>query len=113
MQYRRHGQLSIHIPGYQQLIYRNRTNGRGGGVGYYIKDGLNVKIVDRLSPFQDKIFESLTLDNQMKHYTVTNIYRSPTPIRNMTGQQQLETFMTTWTTSLMTSHPITVTHTYS
>ena len=88
----------IPIPGFQQIVYKNRFKGTGGGVGFYIREGLNAKIIDRLSPFHDKLFESLTLDityttdNQAKHYTVTNIYRSQPPINNMTGQQQFDEF---------------------
>jgi hypothetical protein len=34
---------------------------RGGGVGFYIREGLNANIVENLSPFENKIFESITV----------------------------------------------------
>ena len=43
------------IPGFQTFIYKNRVNMRGGGVGFYIRNGLNFKIINNLSPFEQKI----------------------------------------------------------
>ncbi len=39
------------IPGYQTLIYKNRVNMRGGGVRFYIRNGINFKNINNLSPF--------------------------------------------------------------
>jgi len=86
------------LPGFQPLIFTNRCKGRGGGVGFYIRDGLNYTLKDNLSPFKDKIFESITLDisyphnNNTKHFLATSIYRSPTPIANMTITDQMDEF---------------------
>ena len=38
------------IPGYQQLIFLNRKKGKGGGIGFYVRNGLNYKIVDHSTP---------------------------------------------------------------
>jgi hypothetical protein len=87
------------IPGYQKLCFRNRNVGRGGGIGFYIKCGLEYNVVP--SPFDsyvDKIFESLTIhitDKSCKkhvQYLVTSIYRSPSPIQNVSHADQLEGF---------------------
>ena len=73
----------LSIPGFQPLIYTNRNKGRGGGVRFYIRTGLNYKIVTDLSPFHDKTLETMTLDisytsdNHTKHFLVTSLYRSP------------------------------------
>jgi hypothetical protein len=40
------------IPGYQQIVFKNRLGMRGGGVGFYVKNGLNFKIMNELSPFE-------------------------------------------------------------
>ena len=87
------------LPGFQPLTYINRNRGRGGGDGFYIKNGINVKLEKDLTYNIDKIFEAITLDisynrdNQTKHYKVTNIYRSPTAIDELTSNQQHEEFL--------------------
>jgi Reverse transcriptase (RNA-dependent DNA polymerase) len=89
----------LDLPGYQKIVYKNRTNGRGGGIGFYVKNGLNFKIVEPpFNSFVSKIFESLTLeitDNSSgtcKQYIVSNIYRSPTLANNYTIAEQLDEF---------------------
>jgi len=69
---------------------------RGGGVGFYIRNGIKVEIIEELSPFENKIIEALTIrvtypDN--KSMLLTSIYRSNGPLPNVTASQQLERFM--------------------
>ena len=33
--------LSLIIPGFQPLVCKTRTNMRGGGIGFYVKEGIN------------------------------------------------------------------------
>ena len=69
---------TVNIPGFK-FIYKTRAFSRGGGIGFYINENLNYKIVDELSPFYEKSFESLTIEllqNGKKTY-ISNIYRSP------------------------------------
>jgi len=86
------------LPGFQNLIFVNRKVGKGGGVGFYIRNGISCKIVETEAGFKDKIFESLTINlsythnNITKHLTVSNVYRSPTPINGLTNAQQHEQF---------------------
>ena len=88
----------LDIPGFQPLIFTNRNRGRGGGVGFYIRNGISYTINDNLSVFVDKTFESLTLDlsyttnNCLKHLTVTNIYRSPSLLDSQPASEQMESF---------------------
>ena len=90
----------LSIPGYQPLAFKCRTRGRGGGVGFYIREGVNFKIIENLSPFKDKLFESLTiqvthqLNNTTHHHLACNIYRSPSPITGLTPSQQMDEFIT-------------------
>ncbi len=71
----------VHIPGFQPIVFSGRTGMRGGGVGFYIRDGLNFEKLGNLSPFHEKTFECLTIELQYpnKKIIVSNIYRSPNP----------------------------------
>ncbi len=69
---------------------------RGGGVGFYVRNGLVAEIIEYLSPFESKIIEALTIqltypDN--KSVLLTSIYRSNGPIANVTPSQQLDRLM--------------------
>jgi exonuclease III len=67
---------------------------RGGGIGFYVRNGLNVKVIDNLSPFEQKIFEALTIQVSYpdKSILVTSAYRSNGHIVNTTPAQQFERF---------------------
>ena len=39
------------ISGYQKIIFKSRNKTRGGGVGFYVKQGLKVKLIENLSVF--------------------------------------------------------------
>ena len=94
------------IPGFQPLIYINRKKGRGGGVGFFVKNGLSAQIADNMTYNIDKIFEALTLDISYtntqirRHYIVSNIYRSPTAILGLTNSQQHDQFLDKFDTLL-------------
>jgi hypothetical protein len=89
----------IDLPGFQRLIFKNRTVGRGGGVGFYVKSGLSVKLIEPpFRHFVSHVFESLTLEISgnsngiHRHYIVSNIYRSPTAVRGYTPAAQQDEF---------------------
>jgi Reverse transcriptase (RNA-dependent DNA polymerase) len=89
----------LDLPGFQRLIFKNRTVGRGGGVGIYVKNGLTCKVIEPpFRSFINKIFESITLEitdsiaSNCKHYTVTNIYRSPSAINGINAADQIDEF---------------------
>ena len=70
----------------------------GGGVGFYLRNGISYKVNKENSVFIDKIFESLSLDisftsnSSLKQLSVTNIYRSPTALDNQPATEQMVTF---------------------
>jgi hypothetical protein len=87
------------IPGFN-LCYKNRNIGRGGGVGFYIRTDLDYEIVEPpFNYFTDKIFESLTIRvndsscSKNNHYLISSVYRSPSPIDNVTQNMQMENFI--------------------
>jgi hypothetical protein len=55
--------------------------GRGGGVGFYVRDDVSFKTIEDLSVFIPKIFESLTIELiiNKKKLSVTSVYRPPMP----------------------------------
>ncbi len=61
---------------------------RGGGVGFYIRENLSAKIIEELSPFQNKIFESITIQlsypTSSKSVLLTSAYRSNGTILDVT-----------------------------
>ena len=90
----KHPQL-LDIPGFQPLIFTNRKRGRGGGVGFYIRSGINYTINNELSVFIDKTFESLTLDisySNNRQCSISNIYRSPTLLEGLPSNEQMDNF---------------------
>jgi len=87
----------VNIPGFKPLIAKTRQGMRGGGVGFYIRNNLNAKIIDNLSPFTEKIFESITIEltypASNKTILLTSGYRSNGVIPNVTQTQQMEYFL--------------------
>ena len=71
----------VDLPGFQTVVVRNRQNMRGGGVGMYIRKGLNFKFRNDLESFHQKTFENLTIELSYpnKNILVSNIYHSPNP----------------------------------
>ena len=50
------------INGFQPIISNTRKGMRGGGVGFYIRNGINFKILDMPSASINKSFESITIE---------------------------------------------------
>jgi hypothetical protein len=69
---------------------------RGGGVGFYIRNELEGRIIENLSPFVQKIFESVTIQLSYpasnKSVLLTCAYRSNGIIHGITQNQQIEQF---------------------
>ena len=67
------------LPGYSNLEFKLRSdNVQGGGVGVYVKNNIKFKILNNLSIFTDRIFESIFIEIQLENKTkfvIGNIYR--------------------------------------
>ena len=76
------------------LIYINRKS-RGGGVGFYVKKGIKFKILKNISNFEDKLFESLSIqiEYNTKKFILSSVYRPNSPIQGMTANEQLTSFI--------------------
>jgi exonuclease III len=51
----------VNIEGFSQFVFKRRRGMRGGGVGFYVRNGINVEIIEDLSPFENKIIEAVTI----------------------------------------------------
>jgi exonuclease III len=76
------------------FVYKKRSKFRGGGVGCYIRKGIQYKILEIHSIFIEKIFECLTLEATLngKKIIFCNFYRPPMPHPNYTPSEQLDCF---------------------
>jgi len=61
------------------FIHKQRESGNGGGIGFYVKKGIDFSIKSEFSPFTAKVFESLTLELPLKkgNLLISSVYRSP------------------------------------
>jgi exonuclease III len=93
----------VTIPGFHPLISTQRRGMRGGGVGFYIKDTISYQFIPTLSPFENKIIESITLllshPNKSKFF-VTSLYKSNGIIPNITINDQNTRFFDLFETLL-------------
>ena len=67
------------------LFTKQRSTRRGGGVGVYVRDTYNVKIIESASIFEESIFESLALEVEFStdlKYIIVSCYRPPTSPTN-------------------------------
>jgi hypothetical protein len=91
--------LNTDIPDYSSLVYKIReSHGRnniGGGVGFYVKKDTEFDILENLSFFEEKVFESLFIKiktGRNKFKIIGNIYRSPGTDVNTLNQKLEDVF---------------------
>ena len=84
------------LENYHQIQFKTRSISKGGGVAYYISKSFQFEILDELSIFQERIFESLFIKvslNANSNIIIGNIYRSPSQPTGFTPSQQLDSFL--------------------
>ena len=84
----------VQLSDYQPFIFKTRTRKQGGGVGFYIKKGLQFKVLLK-SIFIEFIFESLFIeicDKDGKKTVIGSIYRSNSTLPNLTPSEQFTQF---------------------
>ena len=85
----------VSIPGFHKSYLKMRTFSNGGGVGIFVNDDVSSKIIDIDNSFHEKIFECITIElsySNRKTY-ISSIYRSPSPIKNISVSDQNNLFM--------------------
>lgn len=87
----------VAVDGFKPLIFKKRRGMRGGGVGFFVKNSLSAEILEELSPFENKIIETLTIQlsfpSSNQPILLTCVYRSNGPIANVTASQQMDRFL--------------------
>jgi hypothetical protein len=87
--------VNFNIQGYHPLIFKLRQNGvQGGGVGIYIKNVFKFTILQEISIFHDRLFESIfcEISCNSKKIIVGSIYRPNTPVYNLSPTEQFNQF---------------------
>jgi hypothetical protein len=51
----------VPLDGFNPIIFKKRRDMRGGGVGFYVRNGLKAELIETLSPFENKIIEAITI----------------------------------------------------
>ncbi|XP_035986589.1 uncharacterized protein LOC118560057 [Fundulus heteroclitus] len=67
------------MEGYE-FVHLNRNNKTGGGVGFFVKNELNAKIVDKMTVCVDDLLECVTIEiglEKMKNAVISCVYRAP------------------------------------
>lgn len=83
------------IPGYRTFS-KIRSKGQGGGVGFYLNEKFDAKIIDNLSVFHEGIFESLAIEIQLqqkKKAVFVSLYRPNTSIVGHSTSEQKNLFL--------------------
>lgn len=70
------------------LIFKQRSGGRGGGVGFYVRSDLSPKVLNNLSPYIENIFECLTIEITLskKKINLLTFYRPPNNNKTSTDE---------------------------
>ena len=80
---------------FQPIVTRTRCNNRGGGVGIYVNKKLNYRVMEDLSIFHERIFESISIEvttSEGKNIIISSIYRPGTPIPGLPFSEQFSLF---------------------
>lgn len=88
-----HDEDLMKIKGYT-FIFKQRTNGTGGGVGIYIRDSIKFKLLPQFSIFIDRIIETISVELELENkrkLIITSLYR-PNTHPTITSTNQLELF---------------------
>lgn len=83
------------LPTYQKLVTATRSGARGGGVGFFIREGIKFSILPQYSIFSERIFESLFVElkiSSIKKLIVGTVYRPGTKFPGLTFTEQFGQF---------------------
>ena len=83
------------LPGFHPLVYKSRTLCKGGGVGFYVRNDLDFKVIEEYSPFHERIIETVCIEvvfNKSKLYFIS-VYRPPGNHPSLSNKELFASFM--------------------
>ena len=69
----------FYLEGYD-VVHRDRQNKRGGGVAIYIKNGIELRLINEMSLVIDNLLECITIEvcfKNQKNTVISCVYRTP------------------------------------
>ena len=93
--YQIHCEDEIRLNDYNFIYQTRKNNAKGGGIFFYVHNSLKFNKIEKLSYFEDRIFESLTIEVMLganKKILCSNVYRSPTILQGYTQMTQIKKF---------------------
>jgi len=98
----------LSLPSYHNIVFKLRHITQGGGVGIYIKDHINFKVLDGLSVFVDRIFESIfievSLPDSNKKILIGSVYRPGSAHPTLSNTEQFTQFIEIFSNVLSDAH---------
>jgi hypothetical protein len=93
-----HNASTLMIPGYHPLIFKSRLSAKGGGIGFYVRENLKFKVNYDLSPFYERILETLTIElfYDKAKYFLSSVYRPPGNHPTLNDKELFNSFMTSF-----------------
>ena len=67
--------LFFNLPGYQEMLFRERMHAKKGGVAIFVREGLNFKIIEQMSIFHEEIFESIFIELELHDEMLRHLHR--------------------------------------
>ena len=89
-------EASFKLEGYHPLVYKLRHNNvQGGGIGIYVKSKFSFNILNEMSIFADRIFESLAIEVSVnsRKVIIGSMYRPGTKHPTLTYDENFKEFM--------------------
>ena len=88
--------IALSLPSYHNLVFKLRHNTQGGGVGIYIRDHIKFNILNGLSVFVDRIFESIFIEvftSDNKKLLIGSVYRPGSAHPTLSSSEQFNQFI--------------------
>lgn len=95
--HRIHDSSLFTLKNYSPIVYKQRKNSKGGGVGFFLNSELKFSVVEEMSTFKEGIIETLFIEiilSNTNKFLLGNIYRPPSKgVNGLTPSQQTESFL--------------------